>query len=517
MSHVHADTSPPHMGDGPAMSTAASSAGAQPAAPVLVFIFFLFLYLFTASGHIESSDGNAMFAVTQNVVRFGNLHTHSPYGLTLSLIAIPFYLLGLALAHLLHVAGDYPLKAAVSLTNAPITALTCALLAVIAQRLGVRRGPAVVLALVYGTCTLAWPYAKTFFSEPLTTLLLLIAFWALLHIAPTAREPTSRSSPPASLWMGLAVAALGLAVLTRETTVIVLPVFALYGVTRIRARSDRARLVLVAALVAAVSLAIVAGWNVARYGSPLSTGYGGHLWTLSLLPGLYGLLIGPYKGVLLYVPLTIVAALSWPRFYRRCPDEALLCGGIGLVYLIVHAAYIDWPGGGNWGPRFLVPAVPFVLLALPFGWARSPRWTWATALLCLAGLLVQLPAVYVSYARYYPLVGSREDTALVALVNRHPERSPIIEQWRSVPVVTAQLRQGRANGLADLTQKVGGQATSSLPLNQVLRSSITVNVPDFWFVYLALSGHAVRLVRVAVGLLALAVAMSGLMLARTLR
>src|SRR5947209_3451953 len=152
------------------MTRSQSAAKDQIAPTLLIFVFFLCLYLLTASGHVESIDGNVMFVVTQNIVRFGDLHPHSPYGLALSLVAIPFYLVGRAITHVLHFSGDFPTKAVVSLTNAPITALSCALIASIAHRLVVRWRPAIILALVYGTCTLAWPYAKTFFSEPLTAL-----------------------------------------------------------------------------------------------------------------------------------------------------------------------------------------------------------------------------------------------------------------------------------------------------------------------------------------------------------
>lgn len=226
-------------------------------------------------------DGNVMFVVTQNIVRFGDLHPHSPYGLALSLVAIPFYLVGRGITHVLHFSGDFPTKAVVSLTNAPITALSCALIASIAQRLVVHWRPAITLALVYGTCTLAWPYAKTFFSEPLTALWLLAAFWALLHVSPRYPSPDRKAvrhySDHAALWSGGAMLALGLALLTRETTLIVLPVFAVYLATRIRSRSDKTRLMLVATTTIAVCLGGVAMWNAARFGNVFATEYSGHL------------------------------------------------------------------------------------------------------------------------------------------------------------------------------------------------------------------------------------------------
>ncbi len=502
---------------------------------LLVFAFFAFLYLFTASGHIESIDGNVMFAVTQNIVRAGSLFPHSAYGPVLSLVAIPFYLVGLVATKALHFPGDYLSKAAVSFTNAFVTALTCVLVAAVARRVGAGRRAAYVFALVYGTCTLAWPYAKTFFSEPLTALWLLLAFWALLHVPTRILDEDqlyhavgldARVCPNSSAhygrpvpWVIGAFAALGLALLTRETTLITLPLFVVYLVVRTHTRLDRWRLLRAAGVTIMVSLLAVGAVNVIRFGRIGATGYTGHLWTPNILFGLYGLLIGPYKGLILFVPLTSIAFLSWPRFYRRRAPEALLCGGIFLVYLAVHAAYIDWPGGGNWGPRFLVPALPFLFLALPFGWTRTPRWTAATLLLCAASLAVQLPAVYVSYARYYPVVGTYDDLTLMGLTTRDPLRSPIIVQWRSVPVVTTHLRDGLRDvpgARADLAQRQTAQPATTLPPTQVLRRSITVNVPDFWFVYLSLSGHLSRALRVGVGLLGIAVLVTAALIARML-
>ncbi|MCA1597764.1 MAG: hypothetical protein LC769_01865 [Chloroflexi bacterium] len=129
---------------------------------------------------------------------------------------------------------------------------------------------------------------------------------------------------------------------------------------------------------------------------------------------------------------------------------------------------------------------------------------------------MQLPAIYVSYTRYDPVVGTYDDLTLMGLTTRDPLRSPIIVQWRSVPVVTAHLRDGLRDvpgARADLAQKQSAQPTVTLPPNQVLRRSITANVPDFWFVYLSLSGHLSRALRVGVGLLGVAVLVTAALIA----
>lgn len=470
-----------------------------------------------------------MFAVTQNLVHSGSLSPHSQYGPVLSIVAIPLYLFGLAVAKALHFVSDYPIKAVVSFTNAIVTACTCVLVSAVARRLDVKQRVAYLLALTYGLCTIAWPYAKTFFSEPLTAFWLLLTFWSLLHVftddAPIIADVTSvrlylrsRRQRPV-LWMFAAFSALGLGFLTRETTLITLPIFVVYTAFRGRIHPLRDRLYLTGGITLVLSLIAVALVNVVRFGRVGATGYSGRLWTTDFLSGLYGLLIGPYKGLFLFVPLTLMAVLCWPRFYRQRQAEALLCGGIFVVYLTVHSAYIDWPGGGNWGPRFLLPALPFLLLALPFGWSRTSRWTLATIALCIVGLAVQLPAVYAVYTRYYPVVGTNQDLALTVLTTKNPLKSPIVVQWQSVPIVTAQLRSGLRTlpgARSDLSQRESTQPTQTLPLNQVLRRSITVNVPDFWFVYLSLSGHLSRALRILVIILGVTVAGLGVTLATVL-
>ena len=65
--------------------------------------------------------------------------------------------------------------------GALVTAATVALLYRLARALDYGERAALGLAALYGLATAAWPYARTFFAEPLTALLLLAAFYALVN------------------------------------------------------------------------------------------------------------------------------------------------------------------------------------------------------------------------------------------------------------------------------------------------------------------------------------------------
>ncbi|HEX7593317.1 MAG TPA: hypothetical protein VF429_04025, partial [Anaerolineae bacterium] len=78
----------------------------------------------------------------------------------------------------------------------------------------------------------------------------------------------------------------------------------------------------------------------------------------------YGLLFSPGKGLFVYVPF--LAALPWTVavLWRRARAELFLTFAIFAIYLVTFSTWYYWWGGTNWGPRFLVPTIPFLVLLL---------------------------------------------------------------------------------------------------------------------------------------------------------
>jgi hypothetical protein len=71
------------------------------------------------------------------------------------------------------------------------------------------------------------------------------------------------------------------------------------------------------------------------------------------------------KGLLVVTPLAVAALLGLPLLWRAGRRaETLVCGAIPLLFLAYNAAYYLPFGGQSPGPRFLIPALPFLALPL---------------------------------------------------------------------------------------------------------------------------------------------------------
>ncbi|PYQ45554.1 MAG: hypothetical protein DMF77_03845, partial [Acidobacteria bacterium] len=82
--------------------------------------------------------------------------------------------------------------------------------------------------------------------------------------------------------------------------------------------------------------------------------------------------------------------------------EAITCGAIVLAYLLLNAGLVDWHGGWAMGPRYLIPAIPFLavgamglLLAWPAGSVarRGAAWTFGSAIIVSIALMLMGTAV----------------------------------------------------------------------------------------------------------------------------
>lgn len=353
-----------------------------------LFLFLFSVYLLTYSGSIHSSDGQAMFSVAESVVRRGeydinqvrwmglqqgmfgpdgDLYCHK--GLGTPLVALPLLWLGM-------VVPAWGVVQTAMLLNVLVTALTALLLFSYVRLLGYAPRSALICALVFGLGTMAWPYAKYFFSEPLTGLSLLASAYFLLRLASAKGKGTAVLS---ALLSGFA---LGLGIATRFANTVLIPLYlgalAAYLVRRSGAtagsivRGKVARLLssawpeVCAFVTPLIAWGIVmGGYNYARYGTPLATGYLAEPSFSAPWPtGILGLLISPGRGIVFYCPILLACVPALPSFFRRHRLEAILVVLTGLFYVLLYGKWFMWHGGFAWGPRFLVPIVPLVTIIL---------------------------------------------------------------------------------------------------------------------------------------------------------
>lgn len=389
-----------------------------------VLIFFFAIYVLASGAHTYSNDEESMFFVTAAMARRGEFDVppvsdapvaapmrglngmpYASYGILPSAVALPLYFVGSALTVVFpRFYGGYIVRFPITLFLNPIfTALTAMLLFQSAGLLGYRFRIALLTVLCYGFGTIAWVYAKTYFSEPLGTMLAVTAFVLLLRFH---REPRLNFLFASGLVLGLAVT-------TKTTALVNLPVFILYllYLSYQRRAEFNWRSLLLPLLVwgsgIAGMIAIVGAYNYVRFGDPLQTGYSGGLALFSnpLWVGLYGLVLSPGKSLFLFSPVLLLSIPAFWLFARRHAAEAAVCAGLTMVYLVVYGLYLFWHGDSSWGPRYMVFVMPFLVLPLAalLDWVAQPahaRWRAAVAALAVLSVLVELLGVLINFDIY---------------------------------------------------------------------------------------------------------------------
>ena len=390
---------------------------------VLVFGLLVGVYTMSHSSKFHIVDEVSLFAVTESLGLRGAVDTNaiawtqwvnspgevlgefgpegdvfSKKGPAPAFLAVPWYWL----LYLLSKADvGLGLLQGALLWNGFVTAVTAIVLWHMALKLKYDDRTGATLALLFGLGTIAWPYANMYFGEPLSALALLACFYCMRLWQ--ARGP--------QIWALFGGIAAGIALTTVTAHAPLILILALYGfgtpwiqallVKRKGEGSehhdgkadgdvasvDRTDWVIGGALFLAPLLAAVGlllWYNQARFGNAFDTGYhfdSGEGFTTPIWQGLWGLLVSPYRGVFWFTPLFIGSVLAWPAFARVHRAEAWATAAISVVLVLIYSLWWMWWGGFAWGPRFLVPLTPFLVLWL------AP---WIQELIRGGGLLVSL-------------------------------------------------------------------------------------------------------------------------------
>jgi hypothetical protein len=352
-----------------------------------LYLLIAGVYLLTASGRIgRMSDSTTMFHVAQSIINEGSVSSepcdpryddpqlgslcvpgrdgrfYSAYGLVSSFAVVPAILCARVLSRAVHVDSVLLAKASVSFFSLLVAPLSCVVLAMWILKLGYSRRTAVL-----GACILAFgsPFwhngVSGFLSEPYFTLALLVAAYLL-------------SSPRIAYACALSGFAFGVACGTRVAGVALFPAYIFFLALQNRAR----RLPWIRFVRDAVQFSVpVAFWggliawsNYARFGSIFKTGYHVAFPTLSftfsnpLFQGVRDLLFHGEQGLLLFTPWVVLSFLYFPQFMRKHLPESVFCGAVFLITLVFYAKFYTWHGGWAGGPRYLLPTLPFMIMAI---------------------------------------------------------------------------------------------------------------------------------------------------------
>ncbi len=403
---------------------------------------FLSIFLMATDARISSVDDKIMFDMTKSILATQSFASSEPlsdrdffidpwfyvegkdgkayskYGPGQPLAILPLYVLGKVAVSLIPAyyvdwfPSDYvPFKrperisasehaenvvvpAFTSLLNPLATAVSCLLVFLIAYQLSGSAKTSLVTAGIFGFATAAFPYAKYSFHHPLATALLLASFYFLLSWR--ARGNAWR--------LVIAGTCLGFATLTRYESVAALIAFLPYvawgAYRRTGTEVFKAAMLFVLPVIAFVL--VVLWYNDLRFGNPLYTGYFQEGFTADFGESIKGLILSPGRSIFLFSPPILVGLACLPLFSRRWLPEGLAIAVLVVVFFSLYAKWSGWEGGWGWGPRYLLPVLPFLIV--PVLTALQSKRTWPKVVvigLSLVGLPIQLLGVLTNFNDFY--------------------------------------------------------------------------------------------------------------------
>ena len=352
--------------------------------------------------------------------------------LGMPVLLTPFYLAGHAIS--LFVKGvphDYVTILAVSFANPVICALICMMVFLIAEKLEFDVRTSAALGLITGLCTMIPVYTRTGFAAPAVTLFMLLAVHAMLGYR----------SLFGIRYLLLSALFLALMVFCKISAVIFTPCFLIYLVWLLGASSLSVKVrighVLLFLAVLGGLVALVPLCNMMLFGSFLS--FGGKdaaargariLGAPHVLKGFYYYLLSTGKGLFIYNAPVILAFFALDRaFMKRKKVTALFL----LIFAVNLLFFVKSFRRGSlfcWGPRYLLPSVPLLVLLLgyyleKFRGAAAKIVLWAVS---AAGFLIILPCMFVNQSRFYNFVIEKLNLAEY-MINFIPDLSPVKGAW----------------------------------------------------------------------------------------
>jgi hypothetical protein len=198
-----------------------------------------------------------------------------------------------------------------------------------------------VNALAYYTMlgTPLWHYGRALFPEGFLAMFLLGCFWAYLE----------RRFLLAGVFLALAI--------------FIKPPIGLVGLPLLAEMLFQRRIK--SLIVFSIPLAVATGGyltvNAVVYGglfhSPSDIYFQWPFW--SLLKQMFS-----YRGILPFAPLGLLAALGWPALWRQNRRESMLILSCFAMWYFFVACLENWDGGYSYGPRYMVPIIPFLMMGL---------------------------------------------------------------------------------------------------------------------------------------------------------
>jgi len=337
-----------------------------------IFLILFSVFMLTFNGVASTDDEQLFLALTESMASgrgysglplFGNDRLQGGTGSVEPLhsaAGIPLYFIaaqtGMGKAQILFMLPAF------------YTALTASLLYLTVRQQGYDEKTAIFSAFAFGAGTIAFPYARMQFREPLAALAFASAAFFMLLSNQVAIFPFKRA-----LFYGLTLLSCAAAVLTKVTSAVILPVLFIamliqFLQQRKQPQNRNIRLTALLLIAFLVLLILIVNLFPQESFSRFTLRFINYIrYTLPRLPhehflqAVGGLLFSPGKGIFIYSPV-LLFALASPFSGKHW---AWITGLSALLMLTFTQAliYDDAWWGITWGTRSLLPVLPLVVLA----------------------------------------------------------------------------------------------------------------------------------------------------------
>jgi hypothetical protein len=380
-----------------------------------VFLVFWGGLSFFASGTIDSLDGFQYLAIARQIYHFNsfampaaelpqNIHLnsrigtdgvrYSPTGLGYSLALIPAVVaedIFLRSAGLPPIADfplnhDWPVLLFASFVNPVFGALLAAILYAYGRRMGLSNLWSFVLVIMTMLGTNLLVYTKHAFAQ---MMFLTFMMWSFYWLKTYSQSHHRHDLMYAGLSFGVVM------ISYNPTFLLLVPAMGLYylglwfnsnlffiqNLRKVKFWWESLGKWLLDGLYFMLGwspLFLLYSWyNSIRFGGVAASGYRplGKSLTLPSFPpayvifeGIWGILLSPGKGLIIYSPLLLLLILFWHKLKNTELPEIFAAGWISLAFIWISGTtlgapdFLIWSGGASWGPRYILPIIPMLML-----------------------------------------------------------------------------------------------------------------------------------------------------------
>jgi len=240
-----------------------------------------------------------------------------------------------------------------------ITAISTAILFAICRTYNFSIKIAITVAFLYGFTTMAWAYSSTAMSVILVSMTVLLSFYFY-------RKFVKNQNFFSLIFCGFS---LGASVLVRYDSFIIVGIILVFLIGTILKNKSKLKNLTCLLIPLFFCAIIFMGINYIQFGTFLEysfkteSGYGLGP-TYPIHAGVFGLLFSPGAGLFIFSPILFTIFVSFFDFYKKDKSSFLIFSAYLVSMLVFFGNLETWHGFVSWGPRYLLPVIPFLLIPL---------------------------------------------------------------------------------------------------------------------------------------------------------